>query len=536
LVALTLITLLGLALRLPSLGNSLFGDELSTYSIVTGHGPGQILHLLDGHSVDLTPPLYFELTWLVSRLGRGPELLRAVSLLAGLAAIPLTYELGVLTVGRRTALAGSLLVALSPFLIFFSTEARAYALLMALALASTVALLRGLQSNRLGWWVAYAALSAAAMYCHYTAVFVLAVQLIWALVTHRARARALLGANLAAALAFAPWLPVLAKNRHSFGTRVFEIVDPFSLHAVLRDTAHWAVGHPYLSLGSEPGRLALGLIAVALVAGLVAIAWARRTGPSAATDPTSSAWLLPLLLAVATPAGLAVYSALGQSAWDERNLIASWPGLALTAATLVTAARAPLRHVLTGLLCLGFAIGAGSMLSSSRQRPDYAAAASYILGYGSSQDPVAVIPAPTPGPYTAMDASFAYAGAPGRPLLRIGSAQLAAVLAAPPYAFLPQTPAATLAARTEASTGDGRVFVVAPGTAAVAALLRSGAVNAPRVLGPIFGTGTSGRLYSTVFVPLSAYLRAIARRYALVTTRRLPGFLALSVYVFAVRR
>jgi hypothetical protein len=134
-----------------------------------------------------------------------------------------------------------------------------------------------------------------------------------------------------------------------------------------------------------------------------------------------------------------------------------------------------------------------------------------------------------------MDAALAYAGQPGRPVLRIASAQLPQILAATPYAFLPETPARQLAAMTEARSGSGRVFIVVPGRATVPQLLRSGVIDAPLVLGPLFGTGTPGRLYSTVFGPLSAYLRALAPRYRLVATRRLNGFLPLSVYVLAAR-
>lgn len=515
------------------LGNSLFGDELSTYSIVTGHSPGQILHILNGHSVDLTPPLFFELAWLSSRLGRTPELLRLFPFLAGVCAVPLTYRLGLRTVGRGAALGGALLVALSPFLIFYSTEARAYAVLATLLLGSTLALLRALDDGRARWWATYAALSCAAMYCHYTAIFILAVQAVWALITHRDRLPALLASNLAAAILFAPWLPVLIKNRHSFGAAVFNIIDPFGPRTVANDVAHWAVGHPFLTLHQEPGVLALVLIAVGAAA--AALSAVFTAGRARGRRLPSSRAVLPCLLGLATPVGLAAYSSVGQSAWDGRNLISSWPGAALAAGALLTSPRPPLRLLTVGAVVAGFAIGAVQLLSPADQRPDYAAAAALIRANGSPHDPVAVIPAPTPGPYTAMDAALAYAGQPGHRVLRIASAQLPQVLAAPPYAFLPETPASRLAAMTEARSGSGRVFVVVPGVATVPQLLRSGVIDAPLVLGPLFGTGTPGRLYSTVFVPLSAYLRALAPRYRLVSTRRLNGFLPLSVYVLAAR-
>ena len=528
------ITVVGLLLRLRSIGNSLFGDELSTYSIVTGHSLGSVLSTLDGHSVDLTPPLYFTLAWLAERFGSSPELLRCAAFLAGTATIPLTYLLGLRTVGRSAAMVGSALVALSPFLIFYSTEARAYALVMFLVLASTLALLEAISRNRLGWWAAYAVLGCAAMYSHYTAVFALAAQLLWALVVHPERTRGLVGANLATAIGFAPWLPALINNTSSFGTQVFGIVDPFGLHAVTHDLSLWAIGHPYIELSSEPGTVAIVLILAGLAgAGALGVLEGRRERSIPALR--SSALLLPVLLALALPVGLALYSSVRTSVWDVRNLITSWPGFALVLGALLARPRRPLRFLTAGLVIAGFTIGAVKLLAVDNQRPDYAAAAGFVLAHGGENDPVAIVAAPTPGPYSAMDAAFAYAGDPGRRLLRIGAAPLRAVLKAPPYALLPPTPASTLAVQTAARGANGDVFVVAPGTATGGQLLRSASVDGPAVLGPVFGTGPSGALFVTVFKPLSAYLRALSRHFALVQTRRLPGFLRLSVYVFRRR-
>ena len=208
--------------------------------------------------------------------------------------------LGLRTVGRSAAIVGSALVALSPFLIFYSTEARAYALVMFLVLASTLALLEAISTNRLGWWAAYAVLGCAAMYSHYTAVFALAAQLLWALVVHPERTRELLGASLAAAIGFAPWLPALIKNTSSPGTQVFDIVDPFGLHAVTHDLSLWAIGHPYIELGSEPGTVAIVLI-LAGTAGAGAGALGAFQGSRERSIPAlrSSSLLLPVLLALA---------------------------------------------------------------------------------------------------------------------------------------------------------------------------------------------------------------------------------------------
>jgi hypothetical protein len=134
-----------------------------------------------------------------------------------------------------------------------------------------------------------------------------------------------------------------------------------------------------------------------------------------------------------------------------------------------------------------------------------------------------------------MDAAFSYAGEPRRPLLRIGSATLQAVLRAPPYAFLPATPAAALVAQASRVAPGAKLFVVAPGTAPLAVLLRSGRIDVRGALGPVFGSGTSGRLLGTVFGPLSDFLRATLPRFRPLETRIFPGVLPVSVYVLQRR-
>src|SRR5436305_9538895 len=78
-----LLVAVGLVLRWPGFRSSLLGDELSTF-FLTGQSIGGLLHLLNGHSVDLTPPLYFVLTHEIRAVaGLSVESLRAVSLAAG---------------------------------------------------------------------------------------------------------------------------------------------------------------------------------------------------------------------------------------------------------------------------------------------------------------------------------------------------------------------------------------------------------------------------------------------------------------------
>ena len=172
------LTIIALALRLPSFGDSLWGDELSSNYVINGFGIGNVLEVTQSDQ-EGTPPLFFLLTWLTKGFG-DTEGLRVVSLLAGLAAIPVTYLLGERTVGRPAGMVGAALVALSPFQIFYATEARAYALTMLCCLLAALTLVLAIESGRTRWWVAYSLSVAAAAYTHYTAVFVLIALFGWA--------------------------------------------------------------------------------------------------------------------------------------------------------------------------------------------------------------------------------------------------------------------------------------------------------------------------------------------------------------------
>ena len=164
------LTVAGLALRLAVAGQGLFADELSTYWIVTGGGLGHVISTVHTDA-EITPPLFFALSWLFAQLGHAPELIRAPSLIAGTATIPLTYAVGRRTIGTPAALVAAGLVTVSPFLVYYSAEARGYAVMVALVLASTLALLLAAERGGIGWWALYAACACGAVYSHYTSVF-----------------------------------------------------------------------------------------------------------------------------------------------------------------------------------------------------------------------------------------------------------------------------------------------------------------------------------------------------------------------------
>ncbi len=421
-LAVAALTVLGFTLRLLLARQSLFADELSTYWISAQHSLGGVLSLMYGTGAikhaEITPPLYFLLAWLPSQFGHSAEWLRLPSLIAGTATIPLVYMLGLRTVGRRAALLATALTTLSPFMIYYSTEARAYAVMMLLVLGSTLAMLTAVDSGRVRWWVLYAACACAAVYCHYTCVFALAAQLAWLLWAHpRARRPAIL-ASAGAAVGVLPWLPGLIADLRSPTLQILSALSPFTASALRVDFEHWAIGYPTsiaLSLRQLPGLatmiLLVGAAIVALPGFVMLLRGARGAvgpdaGPRILTRQIGRRVWLVAAIAVAAPIGELVAGALGKSILDVRNLASAWPYMALLGAAVLLSLSRKLGVIAAGLVVAAFALAAGRMLEPRFQRPDIQAAAAYVQEHARPGDVVIDETGPTPGPLTAFDVAI----------------------------------------------------------------------------------------------------------------------------------
>lgn len=371
------LTAVGVALRLAFADQSLAADELSTRWVVAGHSLGDVISIVRTDA-EITPPLSFVAAWLTTRIDVTPELLRAPALLAGAATIPLVYAVGLRTAGRRAALVAAALTTLSPFMIFYAAEARGYGLMIALVLASTLALLLAVDERRTRWWVAYAALACAAVYTHYTSVFALAGQFLWLLWAHPEARRAALLASVAALVAFLPWLGGLRGDLESPTTDILSALQPFDLQQVRSSLAHWAVGYPYALPGTGvrdlPGLPALVALALALAIGLGRLG-ERALGGRVDVDRRL---VLPIALAASVPAGEALASAFGSNLFSTRNLAAAWPAFALCLAALLSGAGRRLGLVAAALAIGAFAAAAVKLLGADFQRPDYEGVAAYI--------------------------------------------------------------------------------------------------------------------------------------------------------------
>ena len=389
LVALALLTAAGFALRLVGMDSSLFGDERYTYSIVDGHGLGTVWH--DVFTTSITPPLHYALAWVSLQWGGDSTVLvRLPSLVLGTAAIPVVFLLGRRVAGTRVGLFAAAILALSPFAIFYSTEARAYATMVFLVGLSTLALLEAVGRGRTAWWVIYTLSSCAAIWAHYTAAFVLATQALWAVLARPDRWRTVAVAQVVIALGYLPWLPGFLEQRRNRGVEAFDSLTTFDVSSVAEYPIRSVVGHPFRELDAIPGRTGLVLMLAVLLTATFAAAVTVRQGsglPRAAAALRSERGLM-VLLSAATLLGLLLYDAVGPRLFVLRNVSASQPALVVVLALVLAdvTRRLPVapRRAATGLMLSLLAVTAVQSVGSANQRPAYRDAANYIDAVGGT--------------------------------------------------------------------------------------------------------------------------------------------------------
>jgi len=172
-LALVAITLIGAAVRLYPL-RSVWLDE--AISVEQARLPfGRMVQQL--MTADLHPPLWGAVLWLDTRvLGYGPLAIRVPSIVAGAACIPLIYLLGRELYDRRAALAAALFLAVTPLAVWYSGEARMYALYMFWSIVALLGQARVLRRGGRAGWVLFVAGSAGMFYTHYFAILQICAQ------------------------------------------------------------------------------------------------------------------------------------------------------------------------------------------------------------------------------------------------------------------------------------------------------------------------------------------------------------------------
>ena len=204
------LTLLAAVLRLSTLGlQSFWYDEAFT--------PVHVLHpslwatLRSVVHTENTPPLWYVLVWVFWRvLGNGEVALRLPSALAGIATVPVAWAIGRELGARRVAIACAALVACGPLFVWYSQEARAYALFVLTTALAMLCFLRAERDPSRRRMAAFALTGALALLSHYFAVFVLLPMCLWLLLRDRRRRRAALPAVAALAAVGLALVPLIS--------------------------------------------------------------------------------------------------------------------------------------------------------------------------------------------------------------------------------------------------------------------------------------------------------------------------------------
>jgi 4-amino-4-deoxy-L-arabinose transferase-like glycosyltransferase len=164
-LVLSAIVLLGFVLRFFDLGReSLWLDEAVTYYNTNSTNIGDVWTAAYN---DRSPPLHFIALWGVRLLGSNEFWLRFPSACAGIITIIVIFFLAKEILNEKVGLISALLLAVSPFHIFYSQEARFYAFAVLFVAFSYYAFFRACKGREWYDWALFGVACAAAFYSHF---------------------------------------------------------------------------------------------------------------------------------------------------------------------------------------------------------------------------------------------------------------------------------------------------------------------------------------------------------------------------------
>lgn len=340
---LLLVVLLALLLRAYHLGylGFWYDEGASAYYAEAGR--------LEVWTRDVHPPLYVALLSVWRRAGDSDTWLRSLSVVFGVATIPVVYAIGRILFSRSAGLWAAGLLAVTYFHVKYSQETRMYALMALLFAGALWALVVAVRGERRAGWVFYTASAALLMYSHGIAmVYVTVLAALFPLLAPRLDGRlawrSWLLAHLAVGIFFLPWLVAASRNAHRVVRRFW--IQPLT--------------------GTEPPLFStLQLVTVAPIPALSGIL-RSRLGLAAPAMLGRWVWFVPVLVTM-----LWVIARLAQrDAAATRTLVAAYvlPIGILTALSVIVAPVLIPRVLLPTVIPLVLLLGAGADCLSRTRR------------------------------------------------------------------------------------------------------------------------------------------------------------------------
>ena len=335
-----------------------------------------------------TPPLYYVVGWLWAKLfGTGEIGLRSLSALCGTAFVPVMYAAAARAASVRVGLVAAGLAAVNPILVWYSQEARAYALIVLLAGLSFLLFIRLVTGDpRRRTLVLWAVVSALALATHYFAAFLVAIEAIWLLATAANRRPVAVAAAALAAVELAH-LPLLLHQR---SLELADFIDEISLgYRLARTPKQFLVGF------DAPGEVISAVVAGVLVLLALWFAWSRTD------DRERRAALVGLVVGGTLVAATALLAAAGVDYFDTRNVLIAWPPLALAVAVGLGARRSGRVGVAaaTALALVGVSTVVFVATRPSLQRDDWRGVAAALGEPRAASRAVVVTPSSADAPF-----------------------------------------------------------------------------------------------------------------------------------------
>jgi uncharacterized membrane protein len=154
-------------------------------------------------------PLYFLLLrYWIALTGKSEFAIRFFSLLFGILTVPLVYALGRKLLSWQIGIFASILVAFSPYLVWYSQEAKMYALITFSTSLSVYLYLRALDEGGWRFWLGYVVATSFCFYSHLLTALIIPFEIVlFFLLWHRYRVR-LRSWLLSIGLLTLPYLPI----------------------------------------------------------------------------------------------------------------------------------------------------------------------------------------------------------------------------------------------------------------------------------------------------------------------------------------
>lgn len=375
-----------------------FSDEID--QIITAENiPAELRAFLTrpGHN----GPLYYIMLriWRIP-FGETEFALRYLSVLGGVLMVALIFRLArAFNFGLPVASLAALLVATSPYLIWYSQEAKMYTLLPSLVLLAAFAYRRALiapsDTNKIprwqmvGWWALFVVATSLSFYIHILSPLMMAVYAVWAILQIDDLKRHWRGWLAAMACLTLPYLFLLGwqldllRRVLSGGFESGHSFYPFPEQVSL-------LAHVYSSgvLRTELSRIAIGLSIFLLLLGLVAppsllknIDYRRRF--------VFGAWLV-------LPNILIYVVSLQAPIFEDRYLIYLAPAfyLLMSVGLFALWRRVALAGAAVLVVFIGFNLWIGQGQTSIPIKPDFRAASTYIQSHTQTTPPTVMVQMP----------------------------------------------------------------------------------------------------------------------------------------------